>query len=86
MFFFCLKKIIERYSRNEDIKAFENISELIYRFKPDSNIEADKFQIAYHRESSKIAPSTREFTKPHNWTDRGTTVAWNPDFHQTYKV
>ena len=30
------------------------------------NIEGEKFQITYHRESSKIAPSTREFLKPAN--------------------
>jgi hypothetical protein len=50
------------------------------------NIEAEKFQITYHRENSKIAPSTREFIKPPNWNDKGSTWTWNNDFHNTYQV
>lgn len=32
-----------------------------------------------------IAPSTREFSKPPNWADKGSTWAWNSDYHQTYE-
>ncbi|RNA42987.1 dynein regulatory complex subunit 7 isoform X1 [Brachionus plicatilis] len=73
-------KIIERYNRNYKRKANDDIHELIY------NIEAEKFQITYHRESTKIAPSTREFLKPPNWNDKSTTWNWNLDLHQTYQA
>jgi len=50
------------------------------------NIEAEKFQITYHRESTKIAPSTREYVKPSNWNDKGQSWSWSTDLHQSYQV
>lgn len=75
-----LKKIIERYTRDSEKKANDDIHELVF------NIESEKFQITYHRESNKIAPSTREFIKPQNWNDKGNTWTWSSDLHQTYQV
>jgi len=73
-------KIIERYKRDDSKPANENIHELVY------NIEADKFQITYHRETSKIAPTTREFFKPPNWNDKGISWTWTNELHQCYQV
>jgi hypothetical protein len=72
--------VIERFERNVEKKAHEDIAEMVY------NIEAEKFQITYHRESTKIAPSTREFVKPPNWNDKSQTWTWTSDLHQTYQV
>ena len=80
IYFFTLKKIIDRFERNKEIPANDDIAELIY------NIEAEKFQVTYHRESSKIAPSSREFTKPANWNDKSTTWTWSQDLHQTFQA
>lgn len=62
------------------MKPNDDIHEIVY------NIEGEKFQITYHRESSKIAPSTREFLKPANWNDKGNTWSWSSDLHSTYQV
>jgi hypothetical protein len=80
LIFLFFKKIIERYNRNPKIKAYEDIQEIVF------NIEAEKFQITYHRENSKIAASTREFAKPSNWNDKSNTWTWNNDLHQAYLV
>ncbi len=64
----------------EIANANDDIHELVY------NIEADKFNITYHRDSNKIAPSTREFLKPANWNDKGNTWSWSNDLHMTYQV
>ena len=59
----------------------------IHFMKPKSNIaEWRKFQIIYNRESTKIAPSTREFMKPSNWNDKGQSWTWSTDLHQSYQV
>ena len=73
-------KIIERYRRNEEKPADEDIHELIF------NIEAEKFQLIYHRENTKIAPSTRDFMKPANWNDKGQMWTWSSDLHEAYQV
>ena len=64
----------------EIANANDDIHELVY------NIEADKFNITYHRENNKIAPSTREFLKPANWNDKGNTWTWSNDLHNTYQA
>lgn len=74
-------KIIERYNRNKEIPVANNdIHELVY------NIESDKFNIIYHRENAKIAPSTREYIKPLNWNDKGNTWTWSNELHSTYQA
>ena len=75
-----MKKIIDRFERNKEISANDDIAELIY------NIETEKFQVTYHRESSKVAPSSREFTKPQNWNDKSSTWTWSQDLHQTFQA
>jgi len=74
-------KIVERYKRNPSILvANDDVHELTF------NVEADKFNLIYHRENAKIAPSTRDFTKPANWNDKGNTWSWSNDLHTTYQV
>ena len=46
----------------------------------------EKIQLTYHRESSKIAPSTREFAKPANWYDKANASIWKDELHSTYQV
>lgn len=46
----------------------------------------EKVQLTYHRESSKIAPSTREFAKPANWYDKANASIWKDELHSTYQA
>ncbi len=74
-------KVVERYGRNPAVAAAnDDVHELTF------NVEADKFGLEYHRESAKIAPSTREFSKPPNWNDKGNTWTWSNDLHSTYQA
>lgn len=85
---FNFKKIIERYDRNSEKPANDDIAELIYNLEYTFNKSKGKFQITYHRESTKIAPSTREFLKPEGIVEQNRTGSWNwsGDLHQTYQV
>ena len=42
--------------------------------------------MTYHRESSKVAPSSREFAKPPNWNDKSSTWTWSQELHQTFQA
>lgn len=74
------QKIIQRFERNPNKPANEDIQELIYL------VAEDKIQITYHTETPNIASSTREFIKPQNWDEKGAILAWSPDMHDTFQV
>lgn len=51
--FFSSQSITERYGRNPQSTANDDVQELVYAIKDD------KFVISYHRDQSHITPSTR---------------------------
>ena len=75
-----IEKILERYNRNTEIAANEDIAELIFI------ISEEKIQITYHTEDSKISASTREFFKPANADDKGAQFVLTGEMHSTFQV
>ena len=72
--------MIEKYHRNSDKLANNDISELIFL------VTEEKIQITYHTEDDKIAASTREFLKPPNADEKGSVLIMQPDTHSTFQV
>ncbi|XP_053396904.1 dynein regulatory complex subunit 7-like isoform X1 [Mercenaria mercenaria] len=73
-------KMILKFHRNKNKLANEDILECVFL------CSEDKIQITYHTEDKRIASSTREFLKPHNWDEKGATLTFSPDMHQTFQV
>jgi len=69
-----------KFNRNKNKKANDDIAELVYL------CSEDKIHITYHTEDKRIASSTREFLKPHNWDEKGATLTFSGDMHQTFQV
>ena len=69
-----------KYHRNKNKPANEDIAELLFL------CSEDKTQLTYHTEDKRIASSTREFLKPHNWDEKGATLTFAGDMHQTFQV
>lgn len=72
--------MIMKYHRNKNKEANEDIAELVFLCSDD------KLQITYHTEDKRIASSTREFLKPHNWDEKGATLSFSAEMHQTFQV
>ncbi|XP_074648712.1 dynein regulatory complex subunit 7-like [Tubulanus polymorphus] len=73
-------KMTEKYHRNRDIPANEDVAEIVYV------IAEEKIQLTYHTEDARIASSTREFIKPANADEKGATLIMSSDMHQTFQV
>ena len=72
--------MVMKYNRNKNKPANEDIMELIFLCFDD------KIQLTYHTEDKRIASSTREFVKPHNWDEKGATLTFGQEMHQTFQV
>lgn len=72
--------MIQKYNRNASKPAGEDVAELVYI------VSEDKIQITYHTEDPRIASSTREYIKPPNWAEKGATLTFSPDMHQSFQV
>ncbi|CAF4707209.1 unnamed protein product [Rotaria sp. Silwood2] len=68
--------ISERYARNLQLNANDDVRELAYAIKEN------KFVITYHRDANHITPSTRQS----NWNDKAFTIQWNEDLQDTYQA
>ncbi|CAF2532014.1 unnamed protein product [Rotaria sp. Silwood2] len=68
--------ITERYARNLQLNANDDVRELAYAIKEN------KFVITYHRDANHITPSTRQS----NWNDKAFTIQWNEDLQDTYQA
>lgn len=73
-------KMVQKFNRNTKKSASEDIAELVFL------VSEDKIQLTYHTEDPRIASSTREFLKPANWDEKGATLTFNPEMHQTFQV
>ncbi|KAH3848102.1 hypothetical protein DPMN_090451, partial [Dreissena polymorpha] len=73
-------KMHMKYHRNKNVDANCDIAELMYL------CSEDKVQITYHTEDKRIASSTREFIKPHNWDEKGATLTFSAEMHSTFQV
>ena len=72
--------MVVKFKRDPERAANENISEMVFL------CAEDKIQLTYHTEHANIAASTRDFTKPHNWDEKGATLSWSPEMHNTFQV
>lgn len=71
---------MEKYHKDPAIAANESISELVF------HISEDKILITYHTDNSKIACTTREFTKPQTTEEKSGTIQWNPEGYSKFLV
>ena len=74
------QKMVVKFHRDKSKPANEDVAELVYL------MSEDKIQVTYHTEDKRIASSTREFVKPHNWDEKGATYTFSQDMHQTFQV
>ena len=72
--------MVVKFKRDPERAANENISEMVFL------CAEDKIQLTYHTEHANIAASTRDFTKPHNWDEKGATLSWSTEMHNTFQV
>lgn len=72
--------MVMKYNRNKNKTANDDIAELVFL------CSEDKIQVTYHTEDKRIASSTREYLKPHNWDEKGATLTFSADMHQTFQV
>lgn len=72
--------MVQKFHRNPKVPASEDIAELVFL------VSDDKIQVTYHTEDPRIASSTREFLKPPNWDEKGATLTFQSDMHQTFQV
>ena len=72
--------MVEKYHRNKHIPANEDVAELVF------NVSEERIQVTYHTEDDKVSASTREFIKPTNADEKGSTILWNNDIHTTFQV
>ena len=72
--------MIQKFNRNRNKPANEDIAELIF------HVAEDKIHLSYHTEDVRIAASAREFLKPPNWDEKGAVLTFNPEMHQTFQV
>jgi len=72
--------MIERFERDDSKDANEDVEEVIY------NLLEHKHYLTYHKDSSKISASTREFIKPTIVDDKGAGILWSTDGHSTFQV
>ncbi|KAH9593703.1 Dynein regulatory complex subunit 7 [Schistosoma haematobium] len=75
-----IDKIIERFIRNEEIEADEDIAEKIF------NITEERISLTYHVGKERIVPCTREFNKPPPSDDRRDGIQLYPDTHVAFQV
>lgn len=75
-----IDKITERYKRNPDIPANEDVAERVFV------INEDRILLTYHTESSKISASTREYNKPPHSDEKGGLIIMQQDTHSTFQV
>ena len=72
--------MIVKFHRDKSKPANADVAELVYL------CSEDKILITYHTEDKRIASSTREFIKPHNWDEKGATLTFSQEMHQTFQV
>lgn len=75
-----IQKMVEKYHRNPDVPANEDIAELVF------NMAEERIQVTYHTENDKVSASTREYIKPANAEEKGATIQWHGDIHTTFQV
>ncbi|CAH8429485.1 unnamed protein product [Schistosoma turkestanicum] len=75
-----IDKIIERFTRNEDEDADEDVAERIF------NIVEEKISLTYHISKERIVPCTREFNKPPPSDERRDGIPFYPDTHTSFEV
>ncbi|XP_071080586.1 dynein regulatory complex subunit 7-like [Haliotis cracherodii] len=73
-------KMTQKFHRNKSKPANCDIAEMIF------TMSDDKIFLTCHTEDKRIASSTREFSKPTNWEEKGAVLAWTPEMHQTFQV
>jgi len=74
-----ISRIVERFHRNPDIGANDDVAEIVY------NAIEDKISMTYHTEEDRISASVREFQKPPGLEEKG-VVTFTPDLHRTFQV
>ncbi|XP_066281763.1 dynein regulatory complex subunit 7-like [Branchiostoma lanceolatum] len=73
-------KISERFHRNKEKSASEDVSERVF------HIAEDRIQLTFHCEDNRVTASTREFIKPPNANDKSQTINMTPDMTSTFQV
>jgi len=73
-------KITERFERNYDMDANEDVAERVFA------LSEDKVQVTYHRHDGNISASTRDFFKPPNAEEKGGNLQWSPEMTTTFQV
>ena len=74
------QKITERFQRNVEIDANEDVAERVFA------LSEDKVQVTYHRHDGNISASTRDFFKPPNAEEKGGNLQWSPEMTTTFQV
>jgi len=74
-----ISRIVERFHRNPDLGANDDVAEIVY------NAIEDKISLTYHTEEERISASVREFQKPPGLEEKG-VVTFTPDLHRTFQV
>ncbi|KAM4614463.1 dynein regulatory complex subunit 7 [Discoglossus pictus] len=73
-------KITERFHRNKDKSANEDVAERVFL------INEDRIQLHCHRENDNITTSYWEYLKPPNLGEKGTHVVLTPETCISYQV
>lgn len=75
-----IQKITERFHRNREKPANEDVAERIFL------LQQDRFQLTFHRDDYHITASKWEFLKPNHLGEKGTHVILTPETSIYYQV
>lgn len=77
---FHLQKITERFYRNTEKPANEDVAERVFL------ITEDRINVRYHRHDDHITTSYWEFQKPSNLGEKGFSIVLSPETCISYQV
>lgn len=80
LFCFPPLRIKERFARNPEISADEDVEERVF------DIAGEKYFLTYHIADECIFPCRREFNKPPDSGDRRQVIELHPDTHNAFHV
>jgi len=73
-------KITERFHRNPDVDANEDVETRMFV------VADDKISVSFHRNDETITNSTRTFYKPANAEEKGGNLPWSKDMTSAFMV
>ena len=80
MYIFPLQKIVERFNRNKNKQANEDVAERVFL------LADERISLTFHLEDPRVTASTREFIRPPHTGEKSGPLTMTADMTTTFQV